>query len=148
MLQRAAFRTQRAAARTPRAPVRVRRNVRFQSQSSNVTPDSPGASGAITGGLAGGAAALITVYAWYSLSGTKSAVQAAKQTKNYVDSAVDSLKVQWEEKTPDTDTALKTLRDSANKYATFIPGAKQYVDSAFDDLETIRKCADGLSPPV
>ena len=146
MLQRTALRTQRAAAQPHRAPLRVRRNVRFQSQSSKVTPDSPGASGAITGGLAGGAASLIIVYAWYSFSGTKGAVQAAKQTKSYVDSAVNSLKVQWEDKTPDTDTALKTLRDGANKYATFIPGAKQYVDSAFDDLETIRKFAGSVLP--
>lgn len=49
------------------------------------------------------------------------------------------IQIKFEENTPDTDTALKTLRDAANKYATFIPGAKQYVDSTFDDLETIRK---------
>lgn len=114
MLQRTALRTQRAAIQAHRTPIRARRNVRFQSQSSNVTPDSPGISGALTGGLAGGAAALITVYAWYSLSGTKTAVQGAKQTKAYVDSTIDSLKVKWEENTPDTDTALKTLRDTVS----------------------------------
>ena len=61
---------------------------------------------------------MVTVYAWYSLSGTKSAVQGAKQTKAYVDTAVDSLKVKWEENTPDTDTALKTLRDAVSSITT------------------------------
>lgn len=110
MLSRTALRTQRAVIRAQRN--NIRRNVRFQSESSKVTPDSAAGSGALTGGLAGGGAALAIVYAWYHFSGTKSAVQTAKQTKAYVDSTVDSLKVKWEENTPDTDTALKTLRDT------------------------------------
>ena len=93
----------------------ILRNARHESQASgasNALPSSPGAGGALAGGLAGGAAALITVYAWYSFSGTKSAVQAAKQTKAYVDQATESLKVKFDEKTPDNvDDAIKTLRD-------------------------------------
>lgn len=95
MIPRTALRTTQRAVRVNRNA--IRRNARFESTTSKVTPDtaagSGGASGAITGGLAGGGAALLAVYGWYHFSGTKSAVQTAKQTKAYVDSATESLKV-------------------------------------------------------
>ena len=78
-------------------------------------------------------------YAFYHFSGAKSAVQSASQAKGYFDNATDSLKVKFDEKTPDTNQAIQTLRETANKYASFIPGGRGYVDSAFNDLESIRK---------
>jgi hypothetical protein len=110
MLSRTAFRSHRAALRGSRGV--PKRNVRWQSGSSKATPDTAAGSGALTGGLAGGGAALLVVYGWYQLSGTKAAVTAAKQTKQYVDSTVDSLKVKFEENTPGTDEAIKMLRDT------------------------------------
>ena len=69
----------------------------------------------------------------------RSAVQTAQNTQSYIDSATSSLKVQFEDKTPDANTALSTLKEAAQKYASFIPGARQYVDSAFKDLESIKQ---------
>ena len=77
-------------------------------------------------------------YAWYHFSGAKASLQTAKQAKGYVDSAVDSLKVKFNETTPGTNDALNTLREAANKYASFIPGGRDYVDRAFKDLDSIR----------
>ena len=110
MLSRTALRSHRAASRVSRSG--AKRNVRWESATSKATPDTAAGSGALTGGLAGGGAALLVVYAWYQLSGTKSAVKAAKQSKQYVDNTIDSLKVKFEENTPGTDEAIKTLRDA------------------------------------
>ena len=137
MISRSAFRAQHAL-RAQR--VVVRRGARFESTVSKATPDTGAGSGALTGGLAGGGAALLIVYSWYHFSGAKGAVQTAKQSKAYLDKATNSLKVKFDEKTPDNiDEVIKALRDAANKYAAFIPFASQYVDSAFDDLDAVRR---------
>ena len=133
---RVALRASRAARVNINTPL-IKRNVRFASQ--NVTPETGAGSGALTGGLAGGGAALLVTYAWYHFSGTKSAVQTAKQAKKYIDSATDTMKVKLEETTPDTNQAIQTLRETANKYASFVPGGRDYVDTAFKDLETVRQ---------
>jgi len=59
---------------------------------------------------------------------------ATKTTKQYVNTASQKLK----EATPEPNEALNWLRGMAQSYAAFIPGAKQYVDAAFDDLDAIR----------
>lgn len=128
------------AVRATRIQGLPRRTIRFQSsQSSSSSSPPPSASGAITGGLVGGGAALAITYGWYHFSGAKTTLQTAKQAKGYLDDATNQLKVKFEEKTPDSNQALQTLRDAANKYAGFVPGGKQYVDSAFQDIEALRK---------
>lgn len=137
--------TQRAARPAARLVahrgVVARQNVRFASEAARkATPSTAAGSGAITGGLVGGAAAIAVAYGYYHLSGAKSAVQYAKTAKSYIDSGTSSLKVKFDEKTPDdTNQAIQTLKETAQKYASFVPGGRGYVDSAFDDLESIRK---------
>ena len=82
---------------------------------------------------------MLAAYGYYHFSGAKSAVATAKSAKSYIDSATDSLKVKLEEKTPEANQAIETLRQSANKYASFVPGGRAYVDAAFQDLESVRK---------
>merc|ERR1712000_295963 len=91
--------TPRAAARSTRAlrfrqpvPVRPRqpRNARFQStntSNASSSSSSPASSGALMGGLAGGATALLVGYTWYHFSGAKSVVNSVHQAKSYVNSA-------------------------------------------------------------
>lgn len=135
--QKAARPVQRAVARRG---VAVRQNVRFASEAAQkATPSTAAGSGALTGGLVGGTAALAVAYGYYHFSGAKSAVQYASTAKSYIDSGADSLKVKFDEKTPDTNQAIQTLKETAQKYASFIPGGRGYVDSAFNDLESIRK---------
>ena len=45
---------------------------------------------------------------------------------------------QLKESSPEPSEALEWLRSSAKSYAAFIPGARGYVDSAFDDLDAVR----------
>lgn len=128
-------RTVLRSARATRIPPAARRNVRF---ASSAAPQSAGGAGAVTGGLAGGAAALAITYAWYSFSGAKTAVQTAQEAQGYVDSVKNSLKVKFQEQTPDTNQAIEQLRSMALSYAAFIPGGKVYVDSIFKDLDAIK----------
>ena len=112
-------------------------SVRFASES---TQKPQGGSSALTGGLIGGTAALGIAYSYYHFSGAKTTVEAAKQAKSYLDSGVNSFKVQFDDKTPDdTNQAIQTLKETAQKYASFVPGGRGYVDSAFNDLESVRK---------
>ena len=106
--------------------------MRFESTTSPAT--SGGGSGAVSGAVAGGVTAFLGCYAWYHFSGAKSVAQSVKQTQNYVNQFKQTLA----EKTPEPDEAFTWLRDTAKSYAAFVPGAKGYVDTVFDDLEKVR----------
>jgi hypothetical protein len=43
------------------------------------------------------------------------------------------------EQAPPPNEAIQWLRETATSYAGFIPGAKGYVNSAFDDIEAVQK---------
>lgn len=45
---------------------------------------------------------------------------------------------QFKKSSPDPNVALEWLRSTAKSYASFIPGATGFVDSAFDDLDAVR----------
>ncbi|KAJ5130384.1 uncharacterized protein N7515_006423 [Penicillium bovifimosum] len=129
-------RTSGPAARTARQQLRTKArvpNARFQSTTSNA--GSSGANPALVGGAAGAAAAVVTGYTWYHFSGVKTVVNTSKQTQAYFDQAKQKIA----EKTPEPNEAFDWLRDTVKSYAVFIPGARAYVDTAFDDLEKIRK---------
>ncbi len=111
------------------------RNTRFQSNSSPSSASNPSNSsqGAILGGAVGGSFVFLAAYAWYHFSGAKTVVQTANQTKAYFDQTLKKTK----ESAPAPNEAIQWLRETALSYASIIPGAKGYVDSAFDDLDTI-----------
>lgn len=73
-------------------------------------------------------------YSYYYFSGAKSVVNAASAAKNDFKVFTDSL----QKNAPEPSQALQWLRSTATSYAAFIPGAKSYVDSAFDDLDKVQ----------
>jgi ribosomal protein S20 len=122
------------------------RNIRFQRASlstdtskagEKLTKDLPSSastnSGALIGGVVGGSLVFLGGYAWYHFSGAKTFVQTAHQTKSYFDNALKKTK----ESAPPPNEAIGWLRDTALSYASFIPGAKGYVNAVFDDMETV-----------
>ncbi|KAF2248875.1 hypothetical protein BU26DRAFT_540379 [Trematosphaeria pertusa] len=128
------------AARCARRPVprsanaRIRMQAsRFQSTSSGATSSSS-ASPAVIGALTGSLTTFTIGYLWYRQSGARELLTTTKTTKDYVSSASKKLK----ETTPEPNEALNWLRDAAKSYAVFIPGARGYVDTAFEDLDAIR----------
>ncbi|KAF2709118.1 hypothetical protein K504DRAFT_468324 [Pleomassaria siparia CBS 279.74] len=127
----------RPVPRSARAPMRAQQP-RFQSTSSTSTTaesGGPGVSHAAVGGLAGSLATFGIGYYWYKSSGASELVNASKTAKSYAQTASQKFK----ESTPEPNEALKWLRSTATSYAAFIPGARGYVDSAFDDIDAVRE---------
>ncbi|KAH7069058.1 hypothetical protein BKA63DRAFT_520552 [Paraphoma chrysanthemicola] len=144
MLSRQAIQNARFAARSAGRPAvraakpQFRQQARFETtvSSGGATAGNSGAGSHAAIGAVSGAAAAVTVgYIFYRTSGARDIVQASKTTKDYVNSATKKIK----ETTPEPNEALAWLRNAAQSYAAFIPGAKGYVDSAFDDLDAIRE---------
>jgi hypothetical protein len=128
-------RTSGPAARSARQQLQCKArfiNSRFQSTASHAAPTS--SNPALIGGLAGGAAAFVTGYTWYHFSGAKTLVNTSKQTQAYLDQTKQTIA----QKTPEPNEAFNWLRDTVKSYAILIPGARSYVDTAFDDLDKIR----------
>jgi hypothetical protein len=125
----------RPAARAAKPQFRAQQ-ARFESTTGSATAGNSGAGSHAAIGAVSGAAAAITVgYIFYRTSGARDVVLATKTTKDYVNSATKKIK----EQTPEPNEALAWLRNAAQSYAAFIPGAKSYVDSAFDDLDSVRE---------
>jgi hypothetical protein len=142
MFSRQATQNARFAARCARRPAARVANPqfraqkpRFQSTESTTSGNSGAGSHAAIGAVSGAAAALTVGYIFYRQSGARDVVVASKTAKGYVTSATQKIK----EQTPEPNEALQWLRNAAQSYAAFIPGAKTYVDSAFDDLDAIRE---------
>ncbi|KAH7398500.1 hypothetical protein BKA66DRAFT_453235 [Pyrenochaeta sp. MPI-SDFR-AT-0127] len=145
MFSRQATQNARFAARAAGRPAARVANPRFRAQqprfqstvnTGNAASGNAGAgSHAAIGAVSGAAAALTVGYIFYRQSGAADVVAASKTTKSYVNSATKKIK----EQTPEPNEALEWLRNAAQSYAAFIPGAKTYVDSAFNDLDAIRE---------
>lgn len=114
------------------------RCVRFQSTSSTASGNSPSpnsTSPAVIGALTGSLTTFLLGYLWYQQSGASELLQATRATKSYAKSASQKFK----QSTPEPNEALSWLRNAAQSYATFIPGARGYIDSAFNDLDAVRE---------
>ena len=74
-------------------------------------------------------------YTYYYLSGARTIVSSASGAKAYFEQAMKK----GQDKAPAPNEALQWLRETATSYAAFIPGAKSYVDSAFNDLDMVQK---------
>ncbi|KAH7395242.1 hypothetical protein DE146DRAFT_659581 [Phaeosphaeria sp. MPI-PUGE-AT-0046c] len=145
MLSRQAIQNARFAARSAGRPAVRATKPQFRAQQSrfessvtsgNVASGNSGAGSHAAIGAASGALASVAVgYIFYRTSGARDVVMASKKTKEYVNSATQKIK----ETTPEPNEALAWLRNATQSYAAFIPGAKDYVDSAFDDLDAVRE---------
>lgn len=81
----------------------------------------------------GGGLVFALGYGYYHTSGAKTLVNAATNTKKQFDSLTKGLS----DKAPEPSELLKWFRTTATSYAAFVPGAKSYVDKAFDDLDKV-----------
>lgn len=126
----------------PRAARSVRaarsQQARFQSTNSSSTSSSaagtsPYVAGAVGGLVAGGAlygAYLMTPSGKMARSINKGTKEAAKKYQQ----AATKL----QESTPTTDETVNYIKDLCYSYVGWFPGGKQYVDTAFSDLEKVR----------
>ncbi len=68
-------------------------------------------------------------------SGAKTLVNTAHETQN----TLTKYSQQFKDSKPEPAEAIKWLRSTARSYAAFIPGARGYVDTFFDDLDAIHR---------
>lgn len=68
-------------------------------------------------------------------SGARTLVNTAHETKN----TLTKYTQQFKDSKPEPAEAIKWLRSTARSYAAFIPGARGYVDTFFDDLDAIHR---------
>lgn len=134
---RAVVRSTRAV-RVRNPPVRHFTRSSPRAQNAQQTSSS-GTSPAVSGAAAGALASLIVFTAWYQFSGVGKAARSAKQAQSYINSAAEKLKIELKENTPEPNEAIDTLKQTAYKYAAFIPGAREYVDKVFKDLDIVRE---------
>ena len=119
--------------RTRVGPTAFRSSRPYSSTNTQASGNSATTT-AIIGGLTGGATVFLCGYGYYHFSGAKTLVNTAKQSKQYFENASKRFK----NSAPEPNQALQWLRESALSYAAFIPGAKGYVETAFDDLDAVR----------
>ncbi|TDZ10347.1 hypothetical protein C8034_v012157 [Colletotrichum sidae] len=124
------------ATRAVRAP---RQQLRFQSTTSSSSASTSGSSSHFGAGVAGGvvgAGLLYTIYTFTPAGRTASKVnKAAKEAEKKYKVAAQKL----QENTPSADQAIDYIKQFAYSYVGWIPGGRAYVDSAFNDFETVRK---------
>ncbi|KXH61418.1 hypothetical protein CSAL01_05244 [Colletotrichum salicis] len=122
------------ATRAVRAP---RQQLRFQSTttSSSTGGGSSHFGAGVAGGLAG-AGLFFAIYSFTPAGRTASKVnKAAKEAEKNYTAAAQKL----QENTPSADEAIDYIKQFAYSYVGWIPGGRSYVDSAFNDFETVRK---------
>ena len=123
----------------------VLRQARHESTSSSSTTSGSHIGPSLIGGLAGGTLVFVGGYAWYRQSGAHSLLSAANETQTTFQNMTKKLK----ESSPEPNEALQWLRQTATSYAAIIPGAKGYIDAAFNDLDDIHaKHADEVDAIV
>ncbi|EAQ91744.1 hypothetical protein CHGG_03679 [Chaetomium globosum CBS 148.51] len=121
-------------ARNARA-LRVRQpQRRFQSSQAGAAGSSHFVSG-----VAGGVAGAGLLYGIYLLTPTGKMARkinaAARETDRKYQEAAATIR----DKTPTTDEAVSKLKQFCYSYVAWVPGGRQYVDTAFNDLAAIRQ---------
>ena len=137
----------RTAFRATRS-VRLRaavRQARHESSSSSTNNSNSHLVPSLIGGLAGGTLVFLGGYTWYRQSGAHNLLSTAKETQASFQNMTKKLK----ESAPEPNEALQWLRQTATSYAAVIPGAKGYIDAAFNDLDAVHaKHADKVDAIV
>jgi gas vesicle protein len=89
--------------------------------------------------VVGGVAGAGLLYGAYLLTPTGKMMRkvnaAARETDRHYQQVAASIK----DKTPTTDEAVDKIKQFCYSYVSWVPGGRQYVDTAFDDLAAIRE---------
>ncbi|PBP19632.1 hypothetical protein BUE80_DR009664 [Diplocarpon rosae] len=125
-------RTTKSVARAARTARPAHQQVRFAT--TNQQAAAAGGSSGLVGGIAGGALVFLGGYSYYHFSGAKSIVNAASSSKAQFQKLTQGI----QDSAPEPNEALKWLRQTTQQYAALIPGARSYVDSAFNDLDKVQ----------
>ncbi|KAI8625666.1 hypothetical protein F5Y19DRAFT_262626 [Xylariaceae sp. FL1651] len=127
------------SARAGRTPCPAR--ARFQSTSSSSTSSNTARQGSshVTAGAAGGLAAGIALYGVYLMTPSgkmhRTINKGAKEINQKYNDAAKKLQGQ----TPDVDGSIRYMKEFAYSYVAWVPGGRDYVDTAFKDVDTLKE---------
>ncbi|KAI0455569.1 hypothetical protein F5B21DRAFT_470872 [Xylaria acuta] len=127
------------SARVSRAPCPVR--ARFQSSSSSSTPSNAAGQGSshIAAGAAGGLVAGLTLYGVYLMTPSGKTHRTINKGVREVNQKYNEAAKKLQSQTPDTDGAIEYMKEFAYSYVAWVPGGRQYVDTVFKDVETLKQ---------
>jgi F0F1-type ATP synthase membrane subunit b/b' len=93
----------------------------------------------VAAGVAGGVAAATVLYGIYLVTPagkmTRTINKGAREASKKYDEAVKKLQAN----TPEPSQAIDYLKEFSYSYVSWIPGGRQYVDTVFKDIETLRQ---------
>lgn len=130
----------------PRA-VRSTRTTRAQQlrlQSTSI-PSSPAASTSAAGtspyvaGVVGGLVAGGALYGAYLMTPSGKMARSINKTTKEAQKKYKEAATKFQQATPEMDEAVSYIKDLCYSYVGWIPGGRQYVDTAFNDIEKLRK---------
>ncbi|KAI0099612.1 hypothetical protein GGR51DRAFT_535172, partial [Nemania sp. FL0031] len=115
---------------------------RFQSSSSSPSK-STNATGQdnsyMAAGAAGGLAAGIALYGLYLMTPSGKVYRTINKGAKEVNRKYNEAAKQLQGQTPDVDGAIKHMKEFAYSYVAWVPGGRQYVDTVFKDVETLKE---------
>lgn len=135
--------TRNALPRATRA-VRAPRTQQLRLQSTTTTSSSstgsaaPGSSHYLSGAV-GGLAAAGVLYGIYYVSPAGKVSRTINSTSKQAQQKYNEATAKLQEATPDADQTFSYIKNLCYSYVAWIPGGKAYIDSAFNDIEKVRK---------
>jgi hypothetical protein len=90
-------------------------------------------------GVAGGVAGAGLLYGAYLLTPTGKMMRKVNAAARETDKQYQQVAASIKDKTPTTDEAVDKIKHFCYSYVSWVPGGRQYVDTAFDDLAAIRE---------
>lgn len=89
--------------------------------------------------MAGGVASVGLFYMMYSYSAAGKMHSAISNTATEANKTYEQAAKKLQEKTPDADQTYSYVKEFCYSYVGWLPGGRQYVDTAFKELETVRE---------
>ncbi|KAI8952801.1 hypothetical protein F4801DRAFT_188937 [Xylaria longipes] len=127
------------SARVGRAPCPA--HARFQSSSSSSTSGNAAGQGSshIAAGAAGGLAAGVALYGVYLMTPSGKMQRQVNKGVKEINQKYNEAAKKLQGQTPDMDGAIKYMKEFAYLYVAWVPGGRQYVDTVFKDVETLKE---------
>lgn len=132
-----------ARSAAPRAARSVRtarsQQARFQSTNSSSSSASPAGTSPYVAGAVGGLVAGGALYGAYLLTPSGKMARSINKGTKEAAKKYQQAATKLQESTPTTDETVNYIKDLCYSYVGWFPGGRQYVDTAFHDLEKVRR---------